>query len=225
MIETLDRAGVIIGASGTIGSAIAKRLQRRGARLILTTHDTPLQGFKHVVYGFDIHKKEHRKNLLELVDERFGRCDFLINTYGPLLYKPITNTTQTEMIDNLVSNSILPITLAMEFEQSLKRGRQPTVVLFAFRGVEKPAAKKKIPVYAAAKTALWILAESLQTAWKQNGISIHTIAVPPITNVPNSLKSHSVEPVAKLIEDMVMDGRVVAEFNKSGTLIEVPNEP
>src|SRR5262245_4870775 len=89
-----DLAGkvvVITGASGGIGSAIARKFAEEGARLVLHCHrnrdgarklQRELAAVDSLVVGADLAKEAQVKNLFTRAVKRFGRVDTLVANAG-----------------------------------------------------------------------------------------------------------------------------------------------
>lgn len=87
-----DRTAVITGASGGIGAAIARRLAREGAKLVLSDLDEGLlaglatelraTGTDLRTHGGDLSKEDVAGALIRLAVDAFGRLDVLVNNAG-----------------------------------------------------------------------------------------------------------------------------------------------
>ncbi|RPJ63112.1 MAG: SDR family NAD(P)-dependent oxidoreductase, partial [Dehalococcoidia bacterium] len=86
MYDFLNKTVIITGASGGIGTALAKELDRIGAHLVLA--DINLAGLEsmasalapgHLLVKCDITDRADVKKLVESAVERFSKIDILIN--------------------------------------------------------------------------------------------------------------------------------------------------
>ena len=86
------RVGVITGASGGIGSAVARELAREGVRLVLVgcRHDCSELardirsegGDEPLLLQSDVSSKDQAKRIVDEAIARFGRLDILVNNAG-----------------------------------------------------------------------------------------------------------------------------------------------
>jgi len=85
-----NKCGLVLGASRGIGLAVAQHLADKGARLALPWFDWPedVQAMcsrfqndsqDHITMEADLRQREEVARLVEQIDSRFGRLDFLIN--------------------------------------------------------------------------------------------------------------------------------------------------
>lgn len=89
--ELTDRVAVIVGGSGEIGAATARRLARLGASVVLTYHKQrdaaeriirELDGERHFAVPADVGEAPSLAELGAFVSERCGRADILVNAAG-----------------------------------------------------------------------------------------------------------------------------------------------
>jgi len=100
---------LIFGATGGIGSALCRRLARKGVRLALAARDLArLQALAQVTNG-DVHEVDVTR--IEAVEtcvanaaEKFGRLDGIALCVGSLLLKPARMTTEAEWQSTLAVN-------------------------------------------------------------------------------------------------------------------------
>ena len=94
----------ITGATGTIGSALARRLDARGVNVVLSARDSgklealaaePSPGALSVVA--DATDASSSPNVLKIAEERFGPVTGLAHCVGSILIKPLHLTTPEEL--------------------------------------------------------------------------------------------------------------------------------
>ena len=119
-----DNVAVVTGAAKGIGLAIAERLAKDGARLVLadldesglrqaTAHLTKEFGAEDVSHAGDLSKQVTAEKTVNLASERFGRLDILVNNAGGGIIKAFAEhspeTLKTTIDRNLwtVLSSIL----------------------------------------------------------------------------------------------------------------------
>jgi 3-oxoacyl-[acyl-carrier protein] reductase len=102
-------AYVILGASGAVGRAVARRLARQGARLVLGGRDIArLQAVAEETGGIaqvgDATSTSYVDATVTLATERFGRLDGAANCVGSILLKPLHLTRDEEFQATLATN-------------------------------------------------------------------------------------------------------------------------
>ena len=91
-MELRNNVVLITGASGGIGAACARELERRGAKLCLVARNaealSKVGGDAVLRISGDITREEIRQRAVEETLSRFGRLDVLVNNAGVGLYRP-----------------------------------------------------------------------------------------------------------------------------------------
>lgn len=100
---------VILGGSGGIGSATARRLAATGARLVLGARDADRLNAIASEIGaeavpLDVTRPDGAETAVQRAVERFGRIDGLAHCVGSILLKPAHLTTDAEWADTLAIN-------------------------------------------------------------------------------------------------------------------------
>src|SRR5512132_921817 len=99
-----DNVAIVTGAAKGIGLAIAERLARDGARLVLadlderglqqaTAHLTREFGAEVASHAGDLSDQGTAEKTINLASERFGRLDILVNNAGGGIIKAFTEQT------------------------------------------------------------------------------------------------------------------------------------
>ena len=102
---------VVTGGSRGIGLAIAQRLGKEGARLVLVArHEAALREAGEEVPGgatvikADITQPRQVERLFRTVERRMGQLDILINNAGVFTFKPFESTSLDEWRCNIETN-------------------------------------------------------------------------------------------------------------------------
>jgi len=109
-ISMTGRVAVVTGAGGGIGSAISRRLAAAGAKVVLTYRQSEaatkavaksLAGGDHMVVQASVDDSEAQARLAELVADRYGTVDLLVNNAGITRFVPHDdlNALNDELID------------------------------------------------------------------------------------------------------------------------------
>ncbi|MFM0336795.1 SDR family NAD(P)-dependent oxidoreductase [Paraburkholderia fungorum] len=110
MAQSLEgKVCVILGGSGGIGSATAKRLADLGARIVVTSHADlqkaqrvvdSLPGDGHLAAAVSITDSGALNNLALKVQAEYGRADVLVNTAG--ITQPVPHANLDALTDELI---------------------------------------------------------------------------------------------------------------------------
>jgi short-subunit dehydrogenase len=112
--HTLDGAVVaVVGASGALGSLIAKDLAGRGARVVLVGRDEDrlravgLDDAPRVVA--DLTDATAGERIVQAAREAYGRLDGVVNAAGVVAFGPLVDTDDAVVEDLFMTNVIGPL--------------------------------------------------------------------------------------------------------------------
>ena len=113
MNRHLDQAAVIVaGATGGLGSAVARALQGRGARLVLVARNeerlTALDLSGPRVAG-DIADPTTGRRAVEAALDVYGRLDGLVNAAGEVAFGPLAEVDDATLDRLMASNLLGPL--------------------------------------------------------------------------------------------------------------------
>lgn len=178
-----NKVCLIAGASGAIGTAVAKRFSEARARLILTylSRKPEIVGPDVLSTCLDITNWKAVQAAVTDVRQRFGTIDVLVNCTGVLgPIGPTSSIANEEWIQavetNLVGSfyltrAVLPVMLAS------KRGK-----IVHFSGGGAAYARPFFTAYGASKAALVRFTESLAEELRNTGIDANIIAPGPVNS-------------------------------------------
>lgn len=183
---SLAQAGafVVVGGSGGIGSAIARRLALRGAVLVLAARE---QVRLEQVAGslgaacepIDATDFDAVERLLKGAAERFGRVAGVVNAVGSIILKPAHLTSRDDFHETIARNLTTAFAVVRAAGKVMTDGG--SVVLFS-----TVAAQVGLPNHdaiAAAKGGVSALARSCAATYASRGLRVNAIA-PGLVDTP-----------------------------------------
>jgi NAD(P)-dependent dehydrogenase (short-subunit alcohol dehydrogenase family) len=203
-----DSVHVVLGASGAIGSALARRLAGRGARLVLGGRDAAaLDALSAETGGLacpgDATAPEAAERAVALARERFGRLDGAANCVGSVLLKPAHLTRDDEFAAVLATNLWSAFHLVRAATKAMDGGG--SIVL-----VSSAAARTGLPNHeaiAAAKAGVEGLALSAATTYAPRRIRVNCVA-PGLVRSQLTARITGSEPALKASLAMHALGRI-----------------
>jgi NAD(P)-dependent dehydrogenase (short-subunit alcohol dehydrogenase family) len=203
-----DSVHVVLGASGAIGSALARRLAGRGARLVLGGRDAAaLDALATETGGLacpgDATAPEAAERAVALARERFGRLDGAANCVGSVLLKPAHLTRDDEFAAVLATNLWSAFHLVRAATKAMDGGG--SIVL-----VSSAAARTGLPNHeaiAAAKAGVEGLALSAAATYAPRRIRVNCVA-PGLVRSKLTARITGSEPALKASLAMHALGRI-----------------
>lgn len=181
MESTKGKNILLIGATGGIGSKIAKLLAGSGANLFLVgrnaeklsaiANDTGVSADRTFV--LDISKPEDVLSLKEKYFSLLFSIDILINAAGIGIIKPVDTLSETEFLQTLNYNLYGPFLLVKAFLPAMKEAKKGLII-------NMPGVLGKVPMagaaaYSASKYGLVGMMQSVREEIKRTDIRITNI--------------------------------------------------
>ena len=178
---------VIVGGTGGVGSALARRLQRDGARVVLAARgEERLRALARELdcesAPLDATDFDATGALMADVARRHGRLDGAVNCAGSVVIKAAHRTSDDELETVMSDNVYTAFSLVRSVSRAM-RGGGGSVVL-----VSSAAALIGIPnheMIAAAKGAVASLARSAAATYATQNIRVNAVA-PGLLRTPGS---------------------------------------
>ena len=178
------KIAVITGASGGIGSAIAKKFAELGLNLVLCGRSQEklnavaaaceAAGSQVLIVTGDVTADSFPGELMAAVQARFGGLDILVNNAGMALSCPLEQTSREQFDQIMTLNARTPYFLCQAALPLLRQSDHATIL-----NIASVVGHKGYPLqsaYAASKHALIGLSKSLVNEVYQDGIRVHVIA-------------------------------------------------
>lgn len=174
---------VVVGATGVIGNAIAKKFSRDGAILVLTSSSqTNLKKLKigHMNVAVNVTSETSVKNLFKKIEKKYGRVDVIVTAFGIQgsigLFSDIKPQAWESAIDVNLFGVVRCLYYAIPLLKKSKRGK---ILLFS-GGSEGP--KPRLTSYIASKSAIIRFGETLANELREYHIDVNSIAPGPVNS-------------------------------------------
>lgn len=185
-----DQVALITGASGGIGSAIARALAEEGVRLFLVSRNPERLTVAGEAFQADLTHDDQLRATAARVREVFGGVDILVHSIGLFRGGPIETSPVEDLDAQYRVNLRVPYLFTQELLPSLLE-RQGQVVFVNSSAGFHPA-RGNWGAYAATKHALRAFADSLRDEVNGRGVRVLTV-FPGRTATPMQEEVHRFE--------------------------------
>ncbi len=177
MSELRDRIA-ILGATGTIGRSLARRLAARGRPLLLLGRDAEKLGLlseelEQPSLVVDLNSSQPLEEALRAAVEHSGAIHGIVNCIGSVLLKP-AHATSDEEFRQVLETNLFSAFAAVKAGAKVLRERGGTIVLFASAAAEIGIMNHE--AIAAAKAGVIGLARSAAATYAPYNIRINVIS-------------------------------------------------
>ena len=184
LFDLSSRVAVVIGATSGIGRAIAMALAEHGADVVPTgrrkdqvesaCREIEALGRRTLARTANVAHRGSIESLRDMVLERFGRVDILVNAAGYTFRKPTVEVDEASW-NSLMDTNLTGVLRACQlFYEPLKASGQGRLINIASLG--SFVGFLEVAAYSASKSALLSLTRSLAVEWARDGIMVNAIA-------------------------------------------------
>jgi NAD(P)-dependent dehydrogenase (short-subunit alcohol dehydrogenase family) len=180
----MKKTVLITGASGLLGQALVNEFLINEFRVIAQYHQNKptIQG-ECIWLPADFSDLKGIKDFLSSNSDHIASCQYVINNYGPITYKEVSQLQAEDFIYDYHHN-VIPAFEITRF--MLEQGNMRSVVNIGFEETGSVKAYKKILTYAAAKNALLLMTRSFEQQYP--GIEFHMVSLPTLEGAAVSSK-------------------------------------
>ena len=173
---------VVTGAAGALGSVLAARFAARGARVIGLdmAQFRSEAGFELAIGGVDLGAPEAIKRAFATIESRFESLDGLANIAGGFAWETIADGS-IDTWDRMFRTNVRSCLLTSQASIPLLRKRGGAIVNVSAFASQR--AEKGMGAYAASKSAVSRLTESLAAELKDAGVRVNAV-MPSIIDTP-----------------------------------------
>jgi len=200
-----SRTHLIIGATGGIGSALARRLAARGDRLILAArNETPLQALADELNARAVPADVTSFDGAEQLIDEAGAIDSVVNLVGSIIMKPAHLTSEDELRETLDLNIVSAFAVVRAAAKTMRSSGGSIVLMSSCAATTGLVNHEAI---AAAKAAVEGLTRSAAATYAANNLRINAVA-PGLVDTPMSKRITSNETALKASTAMHPLGRI-----------------
>jgi 3-oxoacyl-[acyl-carrier protein] reductase len=180
------RVALILGGSGGIGSALARRLHREGCRLVLGGRDEQkLAALREElgaeVLALDATDPAAIEGAVGRTVELHGRLDAAANCVGSILLKPAHLTTPEEFARTIALNLTTAFNLVRAATKVMVRQGSGSIALVSSVAAQRGLVSHE--AIAAAKAGVEALARSAAASYARQGVRVNCVA-PGLVRTP-----------------------------------------
>ena len=213
MLRLKEKKVLITGATGGIGSAMAKRMAKQGADLVLSgTKKDSLETLSNEIgdncYSFaaDLAKKEEIKNFVIWAIEKMGSIDILVNNAG------ITRDNLSIRMSDEDWDDVINVNLTASFLLSrdclkvmLKKRWGRIINITSVVGVMGNAGQSN---YAASKAGMIGMTKSIASEFSSRGITVNCIS-------PGYVVTAMTDKISDAAKENILQNTPVGRFGKA----------
>lgn len=204
---------VVIGGSSGIGADIVSLCEGLEAKVY---------SFSRSQNQLDISSLEAIEQALSDVAAKEGKIDFVINTTGLLIRKPLMTMTQQEVIDSYMINYVGVINCAQASFPYLKASRG---MLINFTSSSFTRGRPNYSLYSSTKAAVVNFTQAIAEEWMPHGIKVNCIN-PERTDTPMRRSNFGTEPAHTLLTAQEVAEYTLAamSFEHTGQVFSIKND-
>ena len=222
LFDLTGKYAFITGGTHGIGLAMAMGLAENGAGIIINGH-TPERlesalsmchenGIKASGYLFDISDEIAVKKHIEIILNKFGHIDILINNAAMHLRKKLLDLSYTEFQQVLQLNLASQFLVAREVAETMISRRSGKIINLC--SMMSEVGRETTGAYAAAKGGLKMLTRSMATEWAEYNVQVNGIG-------PGYIKTDATGPISELghpMHDFIIDRTPAGRWGKPDDL-------
>ncbi|WP_137487762.1 SDR family NAD(P)-dependent oxidoreductase, partial [Escherichia coli] len=167
----------------------------------------------------DIANIENIEHFLNNVNEKLGSIDYIINTAGVLIKKPIDALTFNEVNSLIGINYVGAVNIAIAAKKYLKKS---SGMLLNFTSSSYTRGRSYYALYSSSKAAIVNFTQAIAEEWTSDNIKVNCIN-PERTATPMRTSNFGVEPSDLLLDpkDVALTSLKVLGSNRTGLIVDI----
>jgi NAD(P)-dependent dehydrogenase (short-subunit alcohol dehydrogenase family) len=198
-MKLTDKVAIVTGGAGGIGSAIALRFGREGAKVVVTdmhleraeqvAEEVRKSGAEALAVKADVRNMQEIQHMVSLTLETFGKIDILINNAGGatrvINKSGEFHTCEVETLDWVIDANLKGVLYCSRaiINHMMERGTGRIINMASIAGVV--GTQRNGTGYAAAKGGVIAFTKSLAMEIGTHGIRVNAVSPGAILNLPS----------------------------------------
>jgi NAD(P)-dependent dehydrogenase (short-subunit alcohol dehydrogenase family) len=194
--ELKGKVALVTGGTKGIGKAVADRLAKAGAKVIITARNEPaVNEFGHHFIKADLSKAEETKPVISSILEKFGTIDILVNNMGGSNSPSggFSVLTDEHWENDLQLNLMAPVRVDRAVVPAMLEKKSGVIIHISSLSGLLPF-WESLGAYAAAKAALISYSKNLSKELTPKGIRVLTVT-------PGMVKTEAMDGYLKSLSD------------------------
>ena len=182
-LDLTNRTAVVIGGTSGIGKAIALGLADAGADVVPTgrranlakevARDVESRGRRSLATTADVSDTESIQRLADVILEKFGKVDILVNAAGITVRRPTLEVSDAEWEEIMDTNLTGMLRGCRAFGRHMIERRYGRIINIG--SLTSVVALHEVAAYGASKAGVAALTKSLAVEWAQHGVCVNAI--------------------------------------------------
>lgn len=195
-----NRVTIVTGGATGIGRAIAQGFANAGSRVMIldklgdesqrTVKEIESRGGKAVAIEVDATEEQQVKNIVEKIEEKWGRIDILINNIGDIKVAPFLETDEAVWRWTLDINLMVPLRFCHAVLPYMIKQQYGRIV-----NIASDAGRVPMPTlvdYSAAKAGVIAMSRSLAVAMAPYNIRVNCVC-PGTIETPQHMRAYDMD--------------------------------
>src|SRR5688572_11028942 len=182
-LDLTGRSAVVVGATSGIGKAIALGLADAGADVVpvgrrealaaAAASEVESRGRRSLAMTADVTDASSLQALADVVIDKFGKVDILVNAAGRSTRRPTLEVTDSEWEENLDTNLTGMLRACRVFGRHMIERRYGRIINIG--SLTSVLALHEVAAYGASKAGVAALTKSLAVEWAPLGVCVNAI--------------------------------------------------
>ncbi len=207
-----NKTVLLIGASGGIGGAVAKKISHLGGTLILVARnrnklELAAKSLQNVeVMPGDATNLQQMQSIVKNIENKYGKIDIVIHAVGNILLRPLHTISEEQFRNSLEVNLMSAFCVLKSVIRGMMKRKSGSIVVISSVAAQK--GMRNHEAISASKAALEGLVRSAAITYASRGIRFNGVALGLIdTNLAKENKLTTTENARKIANEMHPLGR------------------
>ncbi|MBI2410627.1 MAG: SDR family NAD(P)-dependent oxidoreductase [Candidatus Kerfeldbacteria bacterium] len=185
--NTTQRVALVTGAAKGLGAATAKQLAKDGYMVVVHYFHSEKEATALVrglrrsnqdssMLRADLRDAEEAHAMIDLIIQRYGRLDVVVNNVGGFIFKPLAQTSTTDWQEVMNTNLNATFYICNAVIPHMRKNRGGRIINLGAVDAARMIVRPRTTPYYIAKTGIIMLTKQLAADNARFGITVNTIS-------------------------------------------------